>query len=305
MRSPLAIWREISEMGINYGDLVLEVGSGQHPHVRSDVLCDMFLDDNAERAKGSPIMIDRPIVCGNAEQLPFRDNAFDFLIASHLLEHLIYPEKFLEEAMRVSRKGLIVTPSELAEKIMGGWAFHLWLVTVTQGGSLLLTQKKSANEANVPPTLHQLWLRDRHFRQFYQTHLDVFETRYRWHDKFGYEIVRNMNDPVPNWLVKGCVPGSHVDSQVLPSSHKEASYGSWKWLPKTMAVQSRKLYSSIIRKAHGTDRPIDTMRLLACPVCHGGLQKSDNHSLCCVGCRRKYPVRYDGIPILLAEAALQ
>ena len=38
-------WRKL---GISRGDLVLEVGSGGHPFARSDVLCDMFLEDNAE-----------------------------------------------------------------------------------------------------------------------------------------------------------------------------------------------------------------------------------------------------------------
>lgn len=42
---------------------------------------------------------------GDAERLPFRDGAFDLVFAGELLEHLVHPAAFLEEASRVLRAG--------------------------------------------------------------------------------------------------------------------------------------------------------------------------------------------------------
>jgi uncharacterized protein len=45
------------------------------------------------------------------------------------------------------------------------------------------------------------------------------------------------------------------------------------------------------------------LRLLACPVCHAALT-TEQETVLCTGCGRRYPVR-DGLPILLADAARQ
>lgn len=297
MRRLLTIWREISVIGIRRGDLVLEVGSGQRPHFRSDVLCDMFLDDNTERAGGSTLLKDRPMICGNAEQLPFRDGAFDFLIASHLLEHLVQPERFLEEAMRVSRRGFIVTPSELAEKIMGGWAFHLWLVSISKDGSLKLVQKQRANEADIPSTLHQLWLTDARFRRFYQSRLDVFETRFKWQDRFSYCVIRK-EEAVPSWLVKAhAITDAHAETNDRKSGMKPS-------MTSVFSVWVRRVLSLLIRRAHGSGQEVNLARLIVCPVCRGDLQSAPESKLICASCGRTYPIRSDGIPVLLAEAAI-
>ena len=40
-------------------------------------------------------------VVGNAQALPFRDNSFDCLLASEVVEHLENPQEFVGEALRV------------------------------------------------------------------------------------------------------------------------------------------------------------------------------------------------------------
>ena len=51
------------------------------------------------------------------------------------------------------------------------------------------------------------------------------------------------------------------------------------------------------------------LAMLACPVCHAALLHCEQEDLnqeavLCSGCGRRYPIR-DGLPVLLAEAALQ
>ncbi len=48
------------------------------------------------------------VIRGNAEILPFPDNFFDTVICSEVLEHLVFPEKALEEIYRVSKNNAII-----------------------------------------------------------------------------------------------------------------------------------------------------------------------------------------------------
>src|ERR1700730_7068455 len=89
--------------------LVLEVGSGDSPVPRSDVLLDLTLQ-NHERVGGATIA-NRPLVLGAIERLPFQDKIFDYVIAIHVLEHSKAPETFLGELQRVACAGYIESPS--------------------------------------------------------------------------------------------------------------------------------------------------------------------------------------------------
>lgn len=46
------------------------------------------------------------------------------------------------------------------------------------------------------------------------------------------------------------------------------------------------------------------MALLACPVCHGSLNRhGSSPQIQCAECRRTYPI-VDGIPVLIADRAI-
>ena len=64
-----------------------------------------------------PSVSDRPTVIGFAENLPFKDKTFDFVIAAHVLEHSAHPEKFLSELQRVAKSGYIEVPDAIMERL--------------------------------------------------------------------------------------------------------------------------------------------------------------------------------------------
>jgi SAM-dependent methyltransferase len=54
---------------------------------------------------------DARILEGNAEDLPFPDHAFDRVVASSLLSHVLHPERVVKELKRVTRPGGLVVVS--------------------------------------------------------------------------------------------------------------------------------------------------------------------------------------------------
>lgn len=111
--------------------LVLDLGSGAFPNPRADILCDRDLADNCHRG-GRNLVVDRPMVRADAGKLPFRDGTFDFVIASHIAEHLEDPESFCSEISRVAEGGYIETPSPIADRVLHE-DYHLWRVALRRG----------------------------------------------------------------------------------------------------------------------------------------------------------------------------
>lgn len=112
---------------------VLDVGSGQSPFVRADVLLERYVEDNRHRAGDAVDAADPRLVVGDALAMPFRDGEFDYAIASHIAEHVDDPAQLCRELTRVARRGYIETPGWLADLLLRE-PFHIWRVRRTARG---------------------------------------------------------------------------------------------------------------------------------------------------------------------------
>lgn len=112
---------------------VLDIGSGHNPHPRASVLVDKFLLDDYERA-GAAIKLptNTPFVIADACTLPFKDGAFDFIICSHVAEHVENVGAFCSELNRVARGGYLETPGKFAE-VLRHHPHHRWYVSLRRG----------------------------------------------------------------------------------------------------------------------------------------------------------------------------
>lgn len=120
---------------------VLEVGPGNHPHKRSNVLLDKFVDDNYHRAGDLKILKHQRFVEGDGETLPFKDKEFDYLICCHVLEHVTDPIKFLKEQSRVAGMGYLETPSIIGEYLMPKES-HRWVIQEIDGKIVMYEKEK-------------------------------------------------------------------------------------------------------------------------------------------------------------------
>lgn len=88
----------------------VEVGAGSSPVPSVSVTVDHRTDRTGVGCEdGQPA---RPDVCADMASLPFRDGAFDTLVAVHLLEHDPDTNGVLAEWSRVASKLVIVCPDQ-------------------------------------------------------------------------------------------------------------------------------------------------------------------------------------------------
>jgi SAM-dependent methyltransferase len=184
--------RKIFIKNIKSEDLVLDVGSGDKPFWRADVIVDKFLDDNQQRASGEIIYDKRKIfVKADVENLPFKDKVFDFVFCSHLLEHVRNPDKAIEELMRVAKRGYIEIPSYVAD-FLNPFPSHLWFCDY-ENGFFIFTQKEKKKDfylngierfgtklLNVPLFVYLL-----------AKHGDLVVIRHYWKDDIKYKIIKS------------------------------------------------------------------------------------------------------------------
>src|SRR3989344_3020091 len=133
--------RKIFVKNIDKNDLVLDVGSGDKPFWRADVIVDKYLKDDQQRNSGSMLFDKKKLfIQGNVENLPFKDKVFDFVFCSHLLEHVENPDKAISELTRVAKKGYIEVPYAIVD-LLKPFPPHLWLCNY-ENNMLTFHQKK-------------------------------------------------------------------------------------------------------------------------------------------------------------------
>jgi hypothetical protein len=169
--------------------LVLEIGSGDNPNPRSNVLVDRFLgSDNRER--GGDLVVDRPFVVADAHQLPFKDGVFAYSICSHILEHMDDPAQFARELQRTCAAGYIQSPSEIAERLFH-WSFHRWYVNLV-GDTLVLHPKEPAEPFG--ELFDYLYEYNPAYYFFQRSMPDMFWIEREWH---GIDLRVEVRDESP------------------------------------------------------------------------------------------------------------
>jgi SAM-dependent methyltransferase len=113
-------------------DFVVDIGGGHRPFGRADLVIEKFPFDHSLHRNG-PMQFPRvPVIKADALNLPIDDSGCDLIFASHIIEHLPDPARFVSEIKRCSRTVYLEFPSR-ARELMFAWSFHEWLVEATGG----------------------------------------------------------------------------------------------------------------------------------------------------------------------------
>ena len=80
-----------------------------------------------------------------SKQLPFKNNSFDFVYASHVIEHIDDVSFFIQELQRISKQGYIELPSLLEDNMIlspNSSKDHKWFFQFDDINKILLIEKK-------------------------------------------------------------------------------------------------------------------------------------------------------------------
>tara|TARA_B100000029_G_scaffold507692_1_gene592900 strand:+ start:594 stop:1214 length:621 start_codon:yes stop_codon:yes gene_type:complete len=115
---------------------ILDIGCGYRAHSSATVIADV--------KDLSYFYKDKNFIKINDKKLPFKNKEFDFIIASHVIEHIEDFEFFLSELERVSNKGYIELPNKLGDNlVIENKNDHIWWFSFDDINKNLVASKKS------------------------------------------------------------------------------------------------------------------------------------------------------------------
>ena len=155
---------------------ILDIGCGYSANEFANTICDV--QDLSKFYEG------KNFVKLDGNRLPFEDNHFDFVIASHVLEHVEDYKFFISELERVSNKGYIELPTKLEDNLVfENKKAHIWQMEFDDNNSKLLISKKLQF---IEPILTVSMLQQ--FRKNFKSSL-ILELY--WENKIDYDFVKS------------------------------------------------------------------------------------------------------------------
>ena len=114
---------------------ILDIGCGYNASKFAKVICDVQDLSNHYQ--------DKKFIRLTEKKLPFKDKEFDFVVASHVMEHVEDVNFFIKELERVSKKGYIELPTMLEDNLVfENKKDHLWHMDFDDVENKLLISKK-------------------------------------------------------------------------------------------------------------------------------------------------------------------
>ena len=114
---------------------ILDIGCGYNANKFAKVICDVKDLSNHYH--------DKKFIRLTKKKLPFKDKEFDFVVASHVIEHVEDIDFFIKELERVSKKGYIELPTMFEDNLVfENKKDHLWHMDFDDVENKLLISKK-------------------------------------------------------------------------------------------------------------------------------------------------------------------
>ena len=175
-------------LGIQDGEKVLEIGGGDNPFSRADVLVDMDFQSGRHRDGGAirKGASGQQYVQADLAALPFRDKSFDFVICIQVLEHVDDPGAACEELMRVAHRGFIETPRKWTE-YYAGHPTHQWLIE-EMDSRLVFEPVLYDSSPFLNFALASLWKSPDLVKRARITYPHIPSIQMVWKDRFSYEV---------------------------------------------------------------------------------------------------------------------
>lgn len=183
--------------GIQESDKVLEIGPGDSPYQRSNVLLELAYTSEEERIKqfghSQPLKSDKQIVYYDGKRFPFDDASFDYVICSHVLEHVPNVEFFLNELFRVAKKGYLEYPL-ITYDYLYNFEVHLNFLKFKEGKMYFMKKQETPLDQFKPIQEFFLKTLEQQYGDFLGKIPHCFFEGFEWDKKFEIIHTRNLSD---------------------------------------------------------------------------------------------------------------
>ena len=114
---------------------ILDIGCGYNANKYANVVCDV--------QNLTEVYKDKTFIQLTEKNLPFKDNEFDYVISSHVMEHVEDLVFFIKELERISSNGYIELPTKLEDNLVfENKSDHIWHMDFDDVENKLIINKK-------------------------------------------------------------------------------------------------------------------------------------------------------------------
>ena len=115
---------------------ILDIGCGYRANKNATVVADIL--------DLSRLYKDKKFIKITEKSLPFKNQEFDFVIASHVIEHIEDFEFFIKEIERIASRGYIELPSRLGDNLVfENMKDHIWWFMYDDEKNNIIASKKN------------------------------------------------------------------------------------------------------------------------------------------------------------------
>lgn len=201
-------------------DKILEIGPGSTPFYRSDVFLELRFDDERKAISQRGEIVesfetDKPVFYYDGHEFPFMDKEFDYIVCSHVIEHVPNVEQFINECIRVGRKGYFEYPTIYFEFI---YDIKVHLNILKYNSNLNCLFFKSKSELMIESFLPVQQFLSEGMKKGYLSDLYKFIIQYsiesfEWEDSFKYKKADSLEDLCENNF-------NHIPVNLIKNSKK-------------------------------------------------------------------------------------
>lgn len=174
------------------GEQVLDIGSGGDPFPHATLLADRYLQPTQHRTTQFRSQGKRVVIC-DIHALPFADQMFDYVVATHVLEHVHDPIQACRELQRVARAGFIETPALIKDALFA-WAkgMHKWHVVAIGNRLVFFEYDERQLEGIRCNAWHQLIFGSSYhpLQEAFNNNQDLFNVMLEWEGSFEVTVMK-------------------------------------------------------------------------------------------------------------------
>jgi SAM-dependent methyltransferase len=181
-------------------DKVLEIGPGAAPHPRADVFLEKTFNKEealVQSGYAKPAQLNKKVVFYDGTIFPFENDSFDYVICSHVIEHVPIEDlfTFISEMQRISKKGYIEFPTVFYE-LINYEPVHIWLMNF-RNDKMIFLDKRIFESNNIHKIIRSMFYgNDLYLRRLFSRYQTLFFVGFEWEKTINYEMVKDFNELV-------------------------------------------------------------------------------------------------------------